>query len=296
MIRKVYHADNMTLLPTLDDEMFDLIYIDPPFNTGKKQSRKLTKTVRSKDGDRVGFKGQKYETKELFSASYNDDFDDFEKFIYPRLEQAHRLLKPTGSLFVHLDYRESHYCKVWLDKIFGRNNFRNEIIWAYDYGSRSKNKWSAKHDNIFWYTKSDEFTFNYDDMERIPYMAPGLQKSKEKADKGKTPTDVWWHTIVPPCGKEKTGYPTQKPLGIINRIMTVHSNPDDLILDFFAGSGTLGVSAFVCDRQFILIDQNPEAIAIITKRLKQELGFEFDTVVFESNNWKTKKGVPRGCA
>jgi len=252
----------------MPDASIDLVYIDPPFNTGKQQTRQRTKTVRDEsNGDRIGYQGKKYRTIKLGSTSYNDIFSDFLSFLAPRLEQAHRILKKHGSLFFHIDYREAHYSKVLLDQIFGRNNFQNEIIWAYDYGARSTKKWSAKHDNIFWYTKDPKsYTFNFEEMDRIPYMAPGLV-GKEKAARGKTPTDVWWHTIVSPNGKEKTGYATQKPLGIIERIVKVHSNPGDTLLDFFAGSGTLGEAAHKNQRNYILVDQNPEAITTMQKRL-----------------------------
>jgi site-specific DNA-methyltransferase (adenine-specific) len=251
----------------MPSESFDLIYIDPPFNTGKVQKRETIRTVADKTGDRVGFQGKKYRTESIGSTSYADSFSDFMAFIEPRLVEAHRLLKPDGSLFFHIDYREVHYCKVLLDSIFGRSSFINEIIWAYDYGGRSKKKWSTKHDNILWYAKNPKsYTFNFDEMDRIPYMAPGLV-GKEKAARGKTPTDVWWHTIVPTNGKERTGYPTQKPLGILNRIMKVHTNKDDNVLDFFAGSGTTAESALRLGRSCTLIDQNPESLETLSKRL-----------------------------
>ena len=177
------------------------------------------------------------------------------------------MLHPHGSFFLHIDYREVHYCKVMLDEIFGRESFVNEIIWAYDYGGRPKSRWPAKHDNILWYAKTPEhYTFNFDEMDRIPYMAPGLV-GKTKAARGKTPTDVWWHTIVATNGGEKTGYPTQKPLGVLNRIVKVHSSPGDTLLDFFAGSGTLGESAALHNRSSILIDNNIPGIKIIMDRL-----------------------------
>jgi len=262
----VYQGDNLAILETLPAASFSLIYIDPPFNTGHAQARTRLKTVRSEDGDRVGFQGKTYKTLKIGSQSYADSFDDYMGFLEPRLRQAHRLLADNGSLFFHIDYREVHYCKVLLDAIFGRECFMNEIIWAYDYGARSKSKWPAKHDNILWYAKNpDDYIFNFDAMDRIPYMAPGLV-GPEKAAKGKTPTDVWWHTIVSPTGKEKTGYPTQKPLGILRRILAVHSNPGDAVLDFFAGSGTTGAAAMELGRKFTLIDQNPEAIAVMRQR------------------------------
>jgi site-specific DNA-methyltransferase (adenine-specific) len=265
---RIIFGDNLEILPTLPNQSVDLIYIDPPFNTGKAQKRTTIRTVRDEaGGDRVGFGGKKYRTVELQSQAYLDSFDDFPSFLKPRLEQARRLLKKNGSFFLHIDHREVHYCKILLDELFGRDKFMNEIIWAYDYGGRSKRKWSAKHDNILWYAKDpSSYTFDFDSMDRIPYMAPGLV-SKEKARRGKTPTDVWWHTIVPTHGKEKTGYPTQKPLGVLNRIVKVHTRPGDVVLDFFAGSGTLGEAAARLERDFILIDNHPEAVQIMAKRL-----------------------------
>lgn len=263
----IYYGDNLRVIEGFADESFELIYIDPPFNTGKAQTRTQLRTIRDDDGDRRGYKGQRYRSEKIGTRSYDDRFDDFMAFLEPRLEQAHRLLTAHGSLFLHLDYREVHYAKVMLDGIFGRDSFINEIIWSYDYGARSKKKWSTKHDNILWYAKDPErYTFRYDDIDRIPYMAPGLV-SKEKAERGKTPTDSWWHTIVSPTGREKTGYPTQKPLGIIRRIVRVHSNPGDRVLDFFAGSGTLGEAAYREGRSAVLVDQNEEAMRVMQERL-----------------------------
>lgn len=266
MAGTIIFGDNLEVLKTLPKESVSLIYIDPPFNTGKTQSRKRIKTVRSPDGDRVGFQGARYKTFVLGEYGYNDAFDDYLGFLEPRLRMAYDILKPNGSLYFHIDYREVHYCKILLDKIFGRESFLNEIIWAYDYGARSKNKWPAKHDNILWYCKDPQnYIFNYEQIDRIPYMAPGLV-GPEKAARGKTPTDTWWHTIVSPNGKEKTGYPTQKPLGIVKRIVTASSNPGDIIMDFFAGSGTLGEAAVALRRDFILIDNHPDAFAVMKKR------------------------------
>ncbi|HED52801.1 MAG TPA: site-specific DNA-methyltransferase [Phycisphaerales bacterium] len=263
----IHLGDNLSIITTWPDESFDLIYIDPPFNTGRKQARTQIKTIRDDDGDREGYKGRRYRTQRIGTKSFDDSFDDFMAFLEPRLEEAQRLLKPDGSFFLHLDYREVHYAKVVLDSIFGRDSFINEIIWSYDYGARSKKRWSAKHDNILWYARDpNNYTFRYDDIDRIPYMAPGLV-TKEKAERGKTPTDSWWHTIVSPNGKEKTGYPTQKPLGIINRLMRVHSNPGDRVLDFFAGSGTIGEAAVRQNRNAVLVDANEEAMRVMAKRL-----------------------------
>ena len=263
---RIYFADNLATLQSLPSASVDLIYIDPPFNTGHAQSRTQLRTQRSDDGDRTGFAGNRYSTVKVGSKGYADVFDDFIAFIEPRLREAYRLLKPNGSLYFHIDYREVHYCKVLLDQIFGRESFLNEIIWAYDYGARTKKKWPAKHDNILWYAKDpQDYTFNYAAIERIPYMAPGLV-GPEKAALGKTPTDTWWHTIVPTNGTEKTGYPTQKPLGILRRIIQASSNPAETVLDFFAGSGTTGAACLEAGRQFILIDNNPQALATMAER------------------------------
>jgi site-specific DNA-methyltransferase (adenine-specific) len=267
-MEKVFFGENLKCLKSIDSDSINLIYIDPPFNTGKIQVHKRIKSVEDKiNGDRIGFNGKKYKTIPLVVTSFKDDFDDYMAFLRPRLEEAYRILKPNGSLFFHIDYRESHYCKIMLDNIFGRSSFMNEIIWAYDYGARSKNKWPTKHDNIFWYAKDpNDYVFNYTEIDRIPYMAPNLV-GEEKALKGKTPTDVWWNTIVCTNGSERTGYATQKPLAIIERIVKVHSNKDDLLLDFFAGSGTLGDAAGKHGRHFILIDNNIDAIRIMIDRL-----------------------------
>jgi len=263
----IHFGDNLDVIRAFPDSAFDLIYIDPPFNTGKTQARTQIQTVRDEEGDRTGFKGQRYRTVRVGTKAYTDSFTDYMGFLEPRLVEARRLLKPNGSFFFHIDYREVHYCKVLLDSIFGRESFLNEIIWAYDYGARATKRWSPKHDNILWYAKNPkDYTYRFDDIDRIPYMAPGLV-GPEKAERGKTPTDTWWNTIVSPNGKEKTGYPTQKPLAIINRIIKVHSNPGDRVLDFFAGSGTIGESAIRHGRSAVLVDSNPEAIAVMAKRL-----------------------------
>ena len=286
-MNQIYFGDNLPILQSLSNESIDLIYIDPPFNTGKKQQRTQIKTVRSENGDRVGFSGQRYETREMGTKGYQDFFDDYLAFLEPRLTEVERLLAPHGTLYFHIDYREVHYCKVLLDQIFGRENFLNEIIWAYDYGGRAKTRWPAKHDNILVYVKDiKNYTFNQDAVDRIPYMAPGLV-GKEKAARGKAPTDTWWHTIVSPTGKEKTGYPTQKPLGILKRIISASSNPQDIVLDFFAGSGTTGVASHALGRKFILIDNNQEAMEVMAKRFDGVHDIEwigFNPKEFQSGN------------
>jgi site-specific DNA-methyltransferase (adenine-specific) len=260
-------GDNAEVLPTLPDKSFQLIYIDPPFNTGKSQQRLSLVTRRSDEGDRRGFGGHNYLTVETGRRSYNDEFDDYLGFLRPRLKEAHRLLRDDGTLYFHIDYREAHYCKLLLDEVFGRDCFLNEIIWAYDYGGRPKNRWPAKHDTILVYVRDpNQHYFDQAAVDRIPYMAPSLVTA-EKAARGKLPTDVWWHTIVPTNGKEKTGYPSQKPEGVLRRIVQASSAPGAWVLDFFAGSGTTGVVARQLDRRFVLIDDSPEALAVMEKRL-----------------------------
>jgi site-specific DNA-methyltransferase (adenine-specific) len=263
----LYQGDNLGVLKSIPDSSIQLIYIDPPFNTGRSQQRSKTTTKRSESGNRIGFKGQRYETVKDTVLSYDDQFANYWDFLEPRLEQAFRVLKDSGTLYLHLDYREAHYAKVLLDALFGPECFLNEIIWSYDYGGKSKSRWPAKHDTILVYVKDpDNYYFDSESVDREPYMAPGLV-TPEKVAKGKLPTDVWWHTIVSPTGKEKTGYPTQKPIGILRRIIQASSKQGDTVLDFFAGSGTTGFVANDLGRKFILIDQNPESITVIKERL-----------------------------
>ena len=299
----IHYGDNLPILQALPPSSFDLIYIDPPFNTGKVQALTQIRTVHDPDGgDRTGFQGRRYRTEKVGTASFADAFDDFLEFMEPRLKEARRLLKPDGAFFLHIDYREVHYCKILLDQIFGRDSFINEIIWAYDYGGRSKSKWSAKHDNILWYAKNPKsYTFDFEEMDRIPYMAPGLV-GKEKAARGKTPTDVWWHTIVPTNGKERTGYPTQKPLGVLNRLLKVHTEPGDRVLDFFAGSGTTGEAALRLGRSCVLVDSSPEAMKVMARRLsfarpefhgwQAEAEIEADDLPTSADTEGTRAGSP----
>lgn len=290
-MNKIYFGDNLPILQTMPDETIDLIYIDPPFNTGKTQSLTSIKTARDKNGDRKGFQGNSYQTVKLGTKSYQDSFKEnlqeqmtpeqeqayqvlaphasayfLEEFLRPRLVEAYRVLKPNGCLYFHIDYREVHYCKILLDQIFGRASFLNEIIWAYDFGGKAKTRWPAKHDNILFYAKNpNDYFFNSAAVDREPYLAPGLV-GPEKAKRGKLPTDTWWHTIVGTNSKERTGYPTQKPLGVINRIIQASSYPGNIVLDFFAGSGVIGESCLKLEREFILIDNNHLALEVMAKR------------------------------
>ena len=261
-------GDNLELMPAFADGSFQLVYLDPPFNTGSTQRRRTLATTAGPDGDRVGFGGRRYVSRLLSESSYRDDFEDYLGFLEPRLREVRRLLDPTGTLYFHIDYREAHYVKLLLDELFGRDCFLNEIVWAYDYGARPRRRWPAKHDTILVYVKDKErYWFDSETVEREPYMAPGLV-TPEKAARGKLPTDVWWHTIVSPTGREKTGYPTQKPEGVVRRIVDASSRPGDWCLDPFAGSGTLGAVARKLGRHFVLIDSSAEAVEITCARLE----------------------------
>ena len=270
-------GDNLAVTAQLPDASFRLIYLDPPFNTGRTQSRQTISTKQTEGGSRVGFKGQTYATVKGTLYSYNDDFADYWDFLEPRLEEAWRLLAPNGTLYLHLDYREVHYAKVALDALFGRDCFLNEIIWAYDYGAKSASRWPAKHDTILVYVKDPKnYYFDNATVDREPYMAPGLVTA-EKVARGKLPTDVWWHTIVGTNGRERTGYATQKPEGILRRIIQASSAPGDWVLDFFAGSGTTASVARQLDRRFVAVDANPDAVEIMRKRLGPDVAY-VDTI------------------
>jgi site-specific DNA-methyltransferase (adenine-specific) len=272
---RIVLADNLGVLASLPADSVDLVYIDPPFNTGKRQTLRQMRNVADPDGgDRTGFGGRRYRTIQLGSASYIDVFGDYLAFLEPRLVEIRRVLAPTGSMYLHLDSREVHYAKVLSDAIFGRECFLNEVIWAYDYGARTKKRWPAKHDNILVYVKDpDRYFFDAEAVERIPYMAPGLV-GPEKAARGKLPTDTWWQTIVPPGGSERTGYPTQKPVAVLRRVVSASCPVGGVVADFFAGSGTAGAAALELGRRFLLVDSNPEAVAVMRRRLGGVEGVE----------------------
>ena len=265
---QIHLADNLAVLRTLPDASIDLVYVDPPFNTGKRQTRTRLETRRSEQGDRTGFQGHRYQTVRGATHSFDDRFDDYLAFLEPRLVETHRVLATHGSLYVHLDYREAHGVKLLLDALFGREQFLNEIIWAYDYGGRPRDRWPSKHDTILVYAReAGRHVFDLEAVDRIPYMAPGLV-TPEKAARGKLPTDVWWHTIVPTNGRERTGYPTQKPLGILRRIVSASSQPNALVLDYFAGSGTTGIACVELGRRCLLVDESPEALRVMARRFQ----------------------------
>jgi site-specific DNA-methyltransferase (adenine-specific) len=267
----LFAGDNAAVLSALPEGMFDLIYMDPPFNTGRAQARRSLTVAAAADGDRIGFGGRRYHSRLLRTLAYDDAFADYLAFLEPRLVRARSLLALHGTLYFHIDYREAHYCKLLLDELFGREAFLNELIWSYDYGAKPRRRWPAKHDTILVYVRTPGgHWFDADAVEREPYMAPGLV-SAEKAARGKRPTDVWFHTIVPTNGREKTGYPTQKPEGVLRRIVSASSRPGGWCLDPFAGSGTLGAVCQALGRRFVLVDHSPVAVDVMTRRLGSSL-------------------------
>ncbi len=269
-MNEILLGDNLELLAEIPDASVQMVYADPPFNTGRAQTRRTLATVASEEGDRTGFGGRRYATRQIAASSYADTFDDYLGFLAPRLAELRRVLHPTGTLYLHLDYREAHYVKVALDELFGRECFLNELIWAYDYGAKSTRRWPAKHDTILVYVRdAGAYFFDGEAVDREPYMAPGLVTA-EKAARGKRGTDVIWHTIVSPTGREKTGYPTQKPEGLVRRMVQASTRPGDLCLDPFAGSGTLGAVAEKLGRRYLLMDSNPESVRVMRQRLAQE--------------------------
>jgi site-specific DNA-methyltransferase (adenine-specific) len=272
-VNRVLLGDNLPLLRELEDGCVQMAYADPPFNTGHAQVRRTLATAAAADGDgdRTGFGGRRYATTVVAESSYADAYEDYLGFLEPRLRELRRVLAPEGTLYLHLDYREAHYVKLLLDEVFGRECFLNELIWAYDYGAKPRSRWPQKHHTILVYVRDPQrYHFDSEAVEREPYMAPGLV-GPEKAARGKLPTSVWWHTIVSPTGSEKTGYPTQKPEGIVRRMVQASSRPGDLCLDPFAGSGTLGAVAAALGRRYLLMDSSPDAVAVIERRLAGSL-------------------------
>jgi site-specific DNA-methyltransferase (adenine-specific) len=267
LLAVILHGDNLPLLRELEDGSAQMVYADPPFNTGRTQARKTLATVAAANGDRTGFGGRRYASTLLRESSYRDQFEDYLGFLEPRLLEIRRVLAPEGTLYLHLDYREAHYAKLLLDELFGRECFLNELIWAYDYGAKPRTRWPQKHDTILVYVRDrDRYHFDAEAVDREPYMAPGLVTAEQR-ERGKRPTSVIWHTIVSPTGREKTGYPTQKPEGLIRRFVQASSRPGDLCLDPFAGSGTLGVVAAKLGRRYLLMDSSEEAVAVMKARL-----------------------------
>lgn len=263
----VVQSDNLDVLKNLPDGTIDLIYTDPPFGSGAMQTMRRIRTG-SGERTRTGFGGREYTFEEVSRISYDDrmPLGAYLAFLETRIREMRRVLTDSGSLYLHIDFRTVHHVRLLLDDIFGPERFLNEIVWAYDFGGRHRDRWPRKHDTILWYSKTDRWVFNRDDIERVPYMAPELV-GPAKAARGKLPTDVWWMTIVPTNSKERTGYPTQKPVALVERVIRASSRPGDLVADFFAGSGTTGVAASNLGRRCLLVDDNPEAVSLMRARL-----------------------------
>ena len=264
-MNKVHLADALSFLKGLPDSSVDMVYTDPPFGTGTVQQM-----------------NRKKGTEIVSKIGYSDKFDDYVEFLRPHLVEMHRALKVTGTMYLHMDWRWVHYAKVECDKIFGYDNFLNEVIWSYNFGGRGKDKWPAKHDTILVYVKErGKHTFNWEEIDRIPYVAPELQyvgRSKEDAEKriaaGQVPTDVWSMSIVGTASKERLGYPNQKPLKLIERAIRASSNRGDTIVDPFVGSGTTAAAAHSLGRSFEVCDMNPESTNLVISRM-ENLGAKF---------------------
>ena len=254
----VHKAEAIHFLESIPDESVDLIYTDPPFGTGDKQqlNRKSKGVIVSK-------------------LSYDDKFEDYVDFLSRHLVHMRRILKQSGTMYLHLDWRWVHYAKVECDKIFGVRNFLNHVVWSYNFGGRGRDRWPQKHDDILVYTKScGDHLFNWDEIDRIPYAAPELQfvgRSKEEAEKriatGQVPTDVWSMSIVGTASRERVGYPSQKPLKLVKRVIRASSPHRGLVVDPFAGSGTTAVAALESGRDFLVCDRSEEAINVMKDRL-----------------------------
>jgi site-specific DNA-methyltransferase (adenine-specific) len=267
----VIEADNLDVLARLPDGSVDLCYADPPFGTGERQRLERIRTGQG-EATRRGFGGREYRYRVVSDVSYDDGLamDEHLAALRLRVEAIHRLLAPHGSVYLHCDWRTAHHVRLMLDDVFGATRFLNELVWAYDYGGRPRDRWPRKHDTILWYAKGDTWRYDREAIDRVPYMAPGLV-GPEKAARGKLPTDVWWMTIVPPGSAERTGYPTQKPVRLLERIVAASSRAGDLVLDPYAGSGTTGVAAARLGRRWLLVDREPAAVAIARARLAAEV-------------------------
>lgn len=299
----LYRGDNLDFLRAFNSETIDLIATDPPFNKGRdfhatpdSLARNASFTDRWTWDDDVqtdwlwSLESNHPKVRELIDSTrfvYGDDLAAFLSWMGVRLLEMHRVLKPTGSLYLHCDPTASHYLKMLLDAIFGRANFRNEIVWGYAGGGLPKKDFPRKHDTILRYTKSDKFTFN---VERKPYgphnttgrraTDHGGKRSLDYNRKG-TPINDWWVDIKPLINwdSERVGYPTQKPLALYERIIKASSNEGDIVLDPFAGCATTTVAAQRLNRRWVAMDIWEEAYGIVLQRMRNETKiFDADSV------------------
>jgi len=264
-------GDNLLVMSALMEDWersIDLIYIDPPFLTGKAYRARIGRDEDSR-------KPESWET----APGYQDTWQDgsaYLSMLYSRLQAMHRLLSPHGTLYLHLDWHAAPYARIILDEIFGPQRLLNEIIWVYHGPSPIRTAFKRKHDTILVYTKSSKYTFNADDV-RIPYN-PSTRKtfaSSKKAgfgkqpdlDRGKVPEDWWYFPVVARLHNERTGYPTQKPEALLERIIRASSNEGDVVADFFCGAGTVPAVASRLHRRWIGADASPLAIRTTQRRL-----------------------------
>jgi site-specific DNA-methyltransferase (adenine-specific) len=263
----IHLNDSLTVLQGMPDESVSLVYVDPPFGTQHIQRLRSLSSTQASTGT-AGFGGRKYTHVQVSDMAYSDVHVDYiHDFLAPLLVETKRVLTKNGTLYLHMDWREVHYAKCYLDTLFGRDNLLNCLVWSYNWGGRGRNRFPRKHDDILVYVKDPKnYVFNWDDIDRIPYGSPELQKDPARAARGQVPTDVWCMQIIGTGSRERTGYPTQKPIRLVERIIKASSNPGDTVLDFCAGSGTTGVAAHNLGRNFVLIDNNSTAIDVMKKR------------------------------
>jgi len=264
------HGDNFSILSALLEthtEQIDLIYIDPPFFTNRKFSARVGRGEDSR-------KPKDWQLDHGYGDTWND-LDAYIQFLYDRLLLAYKLLKPTGTIYLHLDWHADAYARLLMDEIFGAERLLNEIIWTYHGPSPIRSAFNRKHDTILSYTKTENYTFNVDDV-RTEYSQNTVKtfKSSSKAgfgkvpdlERGKVPEDWWYFPVVARLHSERTGYPTQKPEQLVERVIRASSNPGDLVLDFFSGSGTTAAVAARNNRRFIAVDASSKAIHIAQER------------------------------
>ncbi len=313
MKNKLYYGDNLVILGQLEDNSIDLVYLDPPFNSNKNYNLLFTnETGRVSDAQRHAFDDtwewglESEKTWVNIVETYDPNIVNllaalrqhlgsssvmaYLVMMTPRLKELHRVLKPTGSIFLHCDPTSSHYLKLLMDCIFSPSNFRNEIIWCYRQGGRGSKHFARKHDTIFFYSKSNNWTFEVNSI-RIPYHGTGGYQTSGRGirskngrtyhphPEGKIPEDWWDIPAIPPMSKERIGYPTQKPLELLERIIQACSMDGQVVLDPFSGCGTAIVASEKLNRRWIGIDITHLAITLVRTRLEQYFGprlHEFD--------------------
>jgi site-specific DNA-methyltransferase (adenine-specific) len=297
----LYTNDNLFILSGLNSNLVDLIYLDPPFNSkriysapiGSKAAGSSFKdmwTWEDVNEEYLNALAENYPALAEFIASigaiHSEAMKAYLTYMARRIIEMYRILKDTGSLYLHCDPTASHYLKVVLDEIFGKNNFRNEITWCYGSGGASKSHFSRKHDTIFWYSKSQKIIFNIDDV-REPYSSPEKSATPKKVgDKeyikmnplGRIPFDWWQIPILTNSAKERTGYPTQKPLALLHRIIKASSNEGDIVMDPFCGCATTCVAAQQLGRKWIGIDIAEQCADVLVDRLSNDAGIFKDFI------------------